>query len=254
MPSPAISVLLAVEHVCQRLVDGLPLGERGIAVERRADEWVAHFDAAVEGAHQARQLCCIECVRLDAQRAGRLEDCRQAAGVLRRDQQEQPLRRRRQATRALEIDALDLRAPGERSRQRRATGKLVLAQKARELDQRQRTPRGALDEAVAHLGRKCRLHSLGEQLRRRLGPEALEPELRQAASLEAPRLTVARREEHHDALRLEPPRRKCERVSRRAVEPLRIVDHAQQRLLLGRLREEVEYRHADQEAVVDGLP
>src|SRR4030095_10460373 len=38
MPSPAISVLLAVEHVCQRLVDGLPLGERGIAVERRADE------------------------------------------------------------------------------------------------------------------------------------------------------------------------------------------------------------------------
>ena len=92
---------------------------------------------------------------------------------------------------------------------------------------------------------------LGQQRPRRLGPEHLKSELRQTLCLEPPHFTVARREEQHHALRLEPPCRERERVGRRPIEPLRVVDHADERHLLSGLREKSENRHADQEAVLD---
>ena len=63
--------------------------------------------------------------------------------------------------------------------------------------------------------RKRRSYALGEQRPGRLDPEHAKPELRQTLSLELPHLTVARREEQHHPLRLEPPRRERERVGRR---------------------------------------
>ena len=204
VPRAAIRVLLAVEHVRERPVDGLPLRERGIAVQRRADERMAQRRRCPSKARtRPASLGRIERVRLDAERRGRLEDRRQAAGVVGRDEQEQTLRRRRQAARALQIDALDLGALRERIRQRRATGKLVLAQEARELDQRERNPAGALDQAVAHLGRQRRRHVLGEQRPGRLGAEAREPELRQPA---CPRSAASHRRAPRRASRRPPPR------------------------------------------------
>jgi hypothetical protein len=75
-----------------------------------------------------------------------------------------------------------------------------------------------------------------------------------ALPFEAPQLSVARREEQHHALGLESPRRERERVGRRPVEPLRVIDHAQQRRLLCRLRQQAQDRDADQEAILHGGP
>ena len=60
---------------------------------------------------------------------------------------------------------------------------------------------------------------------------------------------LARREHDRDRLRQQPASDERERQRRRLVQPLRVVDHAEQRALLGRLREQAERRQTDQEAV-----
>jgi hypothetical protein len=211
VPRTAIRVLLGIEHGRQRQVDGLPLRERRIAIERRADKRVAELDAAFEGAHQARQLRGIERIRLDAQRRNRPQDGRKAARVVGRDEQEQLLRLRRQAVCAVEIDTLDLRARRKRVGQRRASGQLLGTQEAGKLDQRERVPACTLDQPVSYIGRERREQALGEQRRGRLSVEGSKGQLPEAVPFEAPHLTVASREQHHDALRVEPPSRERER-------------------------------------------
>ena len=105
-----------------------------------------------------------------------------------------------------------------------------------------------------HLGRHRRRHVLGEQRPGRVGAETGEAQLRHPRRLEAPQLTVARREEQHDALRLKPPRRERQRIGRRPVQPLGIVDHAHQRDVLRSFREQAEHSDPDQEAVLDRHP
>ena len=101
VPRAPIRVLLGVEHGRQRPVDGLTLRERGIAVEGRTDERMAKLDAAAKCAHESCDLRRLECLRFDAERRGRPGDRREAAGVVGRDEQQQSLRRRRQAARTL---------------------------------------------------------------------------------------------------------------------------------------------------------
>jgi hypothetical protein len=55
----------------------------------------------------------------------------------------------------------------------------------------------------------------------------------------------AAREQHHDALGAEPPCGTAQRLQRRFVEPLEVVDHAQNGLRLGGQREQAEQRGAD---------
>jgi hypothetical protein len=171
VPGAAIRILLSVEDLRERAVDGLPLRERGIAIERRAHERMAELDSAAEGAHQPCRLCGIESVPLGAQCRGGIEERRQVAGVVGSDQQEQCLRRRRKPARALEIDPLDLRAPRQRLRERRAAAELLRGQDAHELGERQRVPTSALDEPLGDLGREDRRHARGEQCCGRLGAE-----------------------------------------------------------------------------------
>ena len=154
VPGAAIRVLLAVQDLRQRAVDRLALGERGIRVERRADQRMTELDGTVERAHEAGLLRRIECGRLELQRRGRAEHRGEPAGVVRRHDQQQALRRRRQAAHAIEVDALDLGALRERIREGRATGELVLAQEPRQLDQRERIPARALDQPVPHRRRE----------------------------------------------------------------------------------------------------
>ena len=58
---------------------------------------------------------------------------------------------------------------------------------------------------------------------------------------------LARREHERDLLRQQAASHKRERARRRTVEPLRIIDHAEQRLLLGRLGQQAEGRQPHQE-------
>ena len=80
------------------------------------------------------------------------------------------------------------------------------------------------------------------------GVQARDRELGQAAE----RLLVrglAEREHERDALGQQAARDEGERLCRDPVEPLRVVDDAQQRALLGRVGEQREHRQPDQEAV-----
>ena len=54
-------------------------------------------------------------------------------------------------------------------------------------------------------------------------------------------------EEHDDAFRLESPRRERERAGRRLVEPVRVVDHAEERAVVPRGSEQAQRRGADVE-------
>ena len=71
-------------------------------------------------------------------------------------------------------------------------------------------------------------------------------ELRQAGERVA---ELARREDEHDPLGQEAASHEREHSRRGAVEPLRVVDDAQERLLLGGLRQQVEDREPDEERV-----
>ena len=109
---------------------------------------------------------------------------------------------------------------------------------------RERIPSRLGDDPLQHrLVEARREHGL-EQGARIAAAERLDPELREARESAA---RVTRRECEHDPLREQSASDERERSRRGAVEPLRVVDHAEQRLLLGRLREQAENGKADEE-------
>ena len=78
--------------------------------------------------------------------------------------------------------------------------------------------------------------------------QPVEPQLRQPGQLVGlDRLTD--REHERDRLRLQAPRYEGEDLPGGAIEPLRVVDQAQQRPVFGRLGQQAEHGEADQEAV-----
>ena len=79
--------------------------------------------------------------------------------------------------------------------------------------------------------------------------EPLDVQLVDARDRERPGRLVAGREQQHDALGLEPAGREAEDIGRRAVEPRRVVEQCQQRLLLGGIGEQRQRADADQESV-----
>ncbi len=86
-----------------------------------------------------------------------------------------------------------------------------------------------------------------EPRRGRVKPD--EAQLGQTGSVEHRVLPVAHGEQHGDPVRQQPTERKEERIGRRTVEPLRIVDHYEARALFGIRREQAERRSADDEPI-----
>ena len=60
---------------------------------------------------------------------------------------------------------------------------------------------------------------------------------------------IAGREHHADVVGRQPPRHEPQRLHRGLVEPLRVVDQANQRLVPGGLRQQAEHGQPDQEPV-----
>jgi hypothetical protein len=87
-----------------------------------------------------------------------------------------------------------------------------------------------------------------QQLGRRLGRQPRDAQLGQAGRGE-PALALADRHDQGYSLGVQPPRgeRQCRR--RRAVQPVRVVDQAQQRAIVGELGEQGQHGHADQQRV-----
>jgi hypothetical protein len=60
---------------------------------------------------------------------------------------------------------------------------------------------------------------------------------------------LARREQYRHRLRPQPARDKRQRLPRSPVQPLRVVDHAQERTLLGYFGQQTEHRQTDEKPI-----
>ena len=172
------------------------------------------------------------------------------AAVVGRDDREQPLRRLRQGAHAVEEEPLDPARQRQRGGQRLRARELRGRQRGRKLDERERVAAGLLDQQVAHRCGDGPAGAAADQRRGRVRVEPAQHELVDAARLEALRAALARAEQHHDALGVQPPGGEQQRVGGRRVEPLRIIDQAQHRAPIGELGDQRQARGRDQEAVV----
>jgi RNA polymerase primary sigma factor len=143
-----------------------------------------------------------------------------------------------------------LHAPHER--QRRSDGEAAREARgrdtARKLEQRERIATCLVDDSLTDAfvePSRCRR---GEQLACVGVRQSRQDKLGQPGEL-GWLVLVALGEQHEYRLRLETPRDERQDMGRAAVEPLRVVDDADQRLRLGRVREQRQHREPDEEAI-----
>ena len=127
---------------------------------------------------------------------------------------------------------------------------LSFAQRGGKLEQGERVAARLSDKPVAELRREldaCR--AVDQRLsRRRVEPAQLQ--LGEPGCLEVANVALASAEKHDDAFRFEPPGDEDERVCGCVIEPLSIVDQAQERLIFRGLGEQAQDRERDEEAVL----
>ena len=198
----------------------------------------------------ARSAASRRGARDSRRRAGAEHRCEPAA-VLYRHEGQQPLRRRGQRAHPLEEHALDVRRQRNLIREPFGAGELPGRESLGKLDEGEGVAGRLTDQAIADGRGDLAIDGVRDELARSGVVEAVEHELGQAAGVEAGVAhAVASGEEHDDALALQPPRDEQQRVGRRHVEPLRVVDEAQDRPFLGELRQQRQHGDRDQEPVV----
>ena len=185
---------------------------------------------------------------VEAQAIGGLEEEHGIADRLGGRDQQQPLRRRGQPLHPAGEGLLDAGRQGSGIGQPEAARQLRRVAAARQLEQRQRVAGRLADDAVsdAIVQRACD-HRL-QQRSRVVVAETFDHELRQPLQL-AVLAGLAEPEDQRDRLGEQPARDEREDLRRGAVEPLRIVDQADQRLLLGGVTQETQHGQADQETI-----
>jgi hypothetical protein len=144
--------------------------------------------------------------------------------------------------------ALDAMREGHRARDPEPAAELGRRQPVGQLEQRERVPPRLGDDPVAKLLVEPPADRRLQQGARVVVRQPLDHELRQAVQ----RQVVARladREDQAHGLREQAPRDEGERLRRRLVLPLRVVDDADQRALLGHLGQEAQHGEPDEEAV-----
>ena len=233
---------------CQRKVRAPTLRERGAALHRRAHERVGEDDAHRLEPDEPGELGGLEVVACVHHAAGTGEQREIGRGLERREQQERT-RALRQAQDAIDEDGL---GTVRRAAADPAAGPCREhggVERGCELGQGQRVAAGCRHE-VGCDGRRWRcLAPVLDQFERRALVEARELEPRHARRRERAHVVVARAEDERDALAREPASHEQERVLRGSVEPLRVVDDREQRLALGRVREQVQHGCGDEESI-----
>ena len=75
------------------------------------------------------------------------------------------------------------------------------------------------------------------------------PQLGDAARVEAGRLSLAHAEQQRHRLRLQPARRERDRLGRGRIQPVRVVEHGEERLALGRRGEQLKCAGVGEEGI-----
>ena len=245
VPGSAIRVDLRIGCVCQRPVNLAPLVRTGGAVHRRAHKWMTERHGIV----QREQTFPLHRVR------GRLWDAQlhdgapQQSGVTERfcgRQQQQSSRVAREPRQPSREALLDPGGQRHRFRQAEAAGELGRGQPAGELQQGQWVPARLHDDPLQHaLIQPPRQHRV-EQRPCITVAERLDVKLSQTRK----RIDrLPRREDHRDPLGEDAAGDEREHACRCPVEPLCVVDDAEQRLFRRDLRQQIEDREPHQEGI-----
>ncbi|HEY6762058.1 MAG TPA: hypothetical protein VI318_21335 [Baekduia sp.] len=190
--------------------------------------------------------------RVDAQQLGRTPDQRRVAARVGGSQRDQPARRVRQRADAAQVALLDV--AGERAgrgRQHVAARALRRAHAAGQLQQRERVAARLGDDPVAD--------AVVERARRGVGDEGARVRVLQAADCELRKAVVGppvagltQREDDRHGLGQQPSRDEPERLPRGGVQPLSVVDQAEERTILGDRAEQAQHGQGHQEPVRRG--
>ena len=185
---------------------------------------------------------------VQAEEPGRPEDERRVPDRIGGGQQDHPPRLGRERTEALDVLVLD--APGQiaRVREGEPAGQFGRAEAPVELEQGQRIAAGLHEDPGAHALVERPRGDRGQQRASRPVRQPVQPEPGQAGQVVQGRRRPGR-EHQRDRLGQQAASDEPEDLSGGLVEPLRVVHHAQQRPLLGRLRHQAERREGDQEPV-----
>jgi hypothetical protein len=247
VPGPAIGVGAWVGSLGDGLVHAAAVGGWRCLIDGGADQWVAERDPGGNG----KQPVCLRRaggVRADAKVPGSAPQQRRIACRLGRGQQQQALghlRKRRDPP----LEAL-LDPAGQRRRARHSepAGQFRSSYPAGQLKQSQRIAAGLSDNAVTDAVIQPSGDDRGQQ-----GPgisiaQALQRQLGKPSGA-GHRALIAGAEKHGDRFRVQPPGHERQDLGRGLVQPLRIVDQAQQRLLRGHLRQQAQHSQANQETI-----
>ena len=248
VPGPLVGGVLAGQDLGQGPVGGLAGGEAGRPVGGRADQGVAEPEP-LAGPDQPGGLGLVEGAGVDAEAGAGPEHGRRFAGGLGgRDQQEGP-GLLGQAADPLAEAPLQPGGQGQDVPQGRPPGQLAGVERPGQLQQGQGVAAGPLDQGADHGRGQVGPGRGGQQGGRRFGVEPAKAQLGQAVGRELARVAVAGREQQHHPLGLQPAGGEPERLGRGPVQPLGLVDQAEHRAGVGRLGEQAEHGHRDQEAV-----
>jgi hypothetical protein len=211
---------------------------------------MAHLDPGTAHGHEAGLLGELERVGAHSRRLRGAKHRRQPSAALGSDQRQDLLRRVGQLPHPLAEHALHVPRQRKVVRQRLDTGQLRGRQRLRELDERQRIATPLLDEGIAHGRRDAAVGAASDQRRRRARVKPAHLKLGDLTPLEVPIAPLARREQHHNPLGIEPSGDEHERIRRRGIQPLSIVNEAQHRTRLRQLGQQRQACDRDQEAIL----
>ena len=245
VPGPPVRIGDRVGHLRQRRVHLLPRLDRRRSVGRRTGQRMPEPHPRPEldqpGLDRRR-------LRLDrkAEPPGRPQDERPVTGRVGRRQQHQPAGLLRQSLQLAGEAVLDPARQRRRAGQAEPARQLRRGQPARQLQQRQRIPPGLRDDQVTD-PRVQRAGQRGLQQRPRvIVPQPSDFQLRQPGQL---RGRLAGREHQPDRVHGQPTCGKPQRLGRGPVQPLHIIDQADERAVPGRLRQQAQHRQPHQEPV-----
>ncbi len=236
VPGPPIWLGLGVGDLSQRPVHLLPVLDRRGPVGHRAQQRVPEPHLGPE-------------FHPDAQPLRRPPHQRRVAVRLGRGQQQQPpglVRQGRQLPPEAALDPPRQPRAGQCTRQAEPAGQLGRGQPPGQFQQRQRVALGLGHDQVPDPGVQRPGQRRVQQRPGLVVRQPLDVQFRQAGQHVA---RLAGREHQGDRVGGQPPGGEAQGLRRRRVQPRLVVDHADQRALLGHVAEQAEHRQPDQEPV-----
>jgi hypothetical protein len=197
----------------------------------------------------SQQPVCLHDVRgrlPDPEPLGRAPKEPGIADRLRRRQQQQTPRVIRERLAPADIALLDPRRQRPRAQQPEPARQLRHRQASRQLEQRQRIPPRLRDDAVPHRLIQLDSHDRAEQRTGVAVDQAVHLQLRHIRQRLA-RLPLS--EHDPDRFSHEATRDEGQRQRRRLIEPLRVIDHAQQRTHIGHFSEQAQHRQPNEKPI-----